>query len=78
MSPASTVLMTAVTARVAGCKRVVVCSPRPSPVTLAAAYVADADFLLAIGGALWTQNTSLPTLVGLASAGLCIAAKTKA
>eukprot|EP00966_Prymnesium_polylepis_P045956 1063682-Prymnesium_polylepis.1 len=32
----STVLMTAVTARVAGCQRVVVASPRPSDVTLAA------------------------------------------
>eukprot|EP00325_Prymnesiales_sp_UTEX-LB-985_P026150 CAMPEP_0174732052 /NCGR_PEP_ID=MMETSP1094-20130205/58695_1 /TAXON_ID=156173 /ORGANISM="Chrysochromulina brevifilum, Strain UTEX LB 985" /LENGTH=736 /DNA_ID=CAMNT_0015934513 /DNA_START=54 /DNA_END=2264 /DNA_ORIENTATION=+ len=47
----STVLMTAVTARVAGCKRVVVASPRPSNVTLAAAYIAEADVLLPIGGA---------------------------
>jgi len=47
----STVLMTAVTARVAGCKRVVVSSPRPSQVTLAAAYIAEADVLMPIGGA---------------------------
>ncbi len=47
----STVLMTAVTARVAGCSRVVVASPRPSPVTLAAAHVARADYLLPVGGA---------------------------
>ena len=47
----STVLMTAVTARIAGCKRVVVASPKPSNVTLAAAYVAQVDMLLPIGGA---------------------------
>ena len=47
----STVLMTACTARVAGCKRVVVASPRPSATTLAAAYVAEADYLMPIGGA---------------------------
>ena len=47
----STVLMTAVTARVAGCKRVVVASPRPSKTTLAAAYVAEADCLMPVGGA---------------------------
>ena len=47
----STVLMTAVTARAAGCERVVVASPRPSPITLAAAYIAKADMLVPIGGA---------------------------
>ncbi|KAL1525814.1 hypothetical protein AB1Y20_020653 [Prymnesium parvum] len=47
----STVLMTAVTARVAGVRRVVVASPRPADVTLAAAYVAGADALLPAGGA---------------------------
>ena len=47
----STVLMTAVTARIAGCKRVLVASPRPSDVTLAAAYVAEADALIPVGGA---------------------------
>jgi phosphoribosyl-ATP pyrophosphohydrolase/phosphoribosyl-AMP cyclohydrolase/histidinol dehydrogenase len=47
----SSVLMTAVTARVAGVQRVIVASPRPAPVTLAAAAVAGADLLLAAGGA---------------------------
>ncbi|KAJ0396488.1 hypothetical protein P43SY_004330 [Pythium insidiosum] len=47
----SSVLMTAVTARVAGVKTVVVASPRPAPATLAAAYLSDADFFLAVGGA---------------------------
>lgn len=47
----SSVIMTAVTARTAGVQRVVVASPRPSPVTQAAAYVAGADMLLCIGGA---------------------------
>jgi len=43
--------MTAVTARAAGVPRVWVASPRPSPVTLAAAAVAGADGLLRVGGA---------------------------
>ncbi len=47
----SSVLMTAVTARVAGVERVVVASPRPAPITLAAAHVAGADQLWGIGGA---------------------------
>ncbi len=47
----STVLMTAIPARVAGVTWVVVASPRPSVVTLAAAHVAGADALLAVGGA---------------------------
>lgn len=47
----SSVLMTAVTARVAGVKTVIVASPRPAPVTLAAASVAEADMLLQVGGA---------------------------
>lgn len=47
----STVLMTAVTAKVAGCEHVVVASPNPSDVILAAAYIAGADQVLAIGGA---------------------------
>jgi len=47
----SSVLMTAVTARVAGVREVLVASPRPAPVTLAAAAVAGADQLLAVGGA---------------------------
>ncbi len=47
----SSVLMTAVTARAAGVGEVWVASPRPAPVTLAAAAVAGADGLLAAGGA---------------------------
>ncbi len=47
----SSVLMTAVTARAAGVQTVWVASPRPAPITLAAAFVAKADALLAIGGA---------------------------
>lgn len=47
----SSVLMTAITARAAGVETVWVASPRPAPATLAAAYVADADGLLACGGA---------------------------
>lgn len=47
----SSVLMTAITARAAGVETVWVASPRPAPATLAAAYVADADGLIAIGGA---------------------------
>ncbi|MEM1032182.1 MAG: histidinol dehydrogenase [Myxococcota bacterium] len=47
----SSVLMTAVTARSAGVAQVWVASPKPSPVTLAAAAVAGADALLSVGGA---------------------------
>eukprot|EP01116_Phalansterium_solitarium_P019845 TRINITY_DN5696_c0_g1_i1.p1 TRINITY_DN5696_c0_g1~~TRINITY_DN5696_c0_g1_i1.p1 ORF type:complete len:904 (+),score=412.83 TRINITY_DN5696_c0_g1_i1:4982-7693(+) len=46
----SSVLMTAITARVAGVKSVYVASPRPAAVTVAAAYVAGADALIRIGG----------------------------
>jgi phosphoribosyl-ATP pyrophosphohydrolase/phosphoribosyl-AMP cyclohydrolase/histidinol dehydrogenase len=47
----SSVLMTVIPAWVAGVKTVWVASPRPTDVTLAAAAVAKADGLLAIGGA---------------------------
>lgn len=52
----STVLMMAVTARVAGVKRVVVASPpsangRPSEAVLAAAHLAGVDAVYAVGGA---------------------------
>ena len=47
----SSVLMTAVTARAAGVPSVWVASPRPSTVTLGAAYVAGADGFLCVGGA---------------------------
>jgi phosphoribosyl-ATP pyrophosphohydrolase/phosphoribosyl-AMP cyclohydrolase/histidinol dehydrogenase len=47
----SSVLMTVIPARVAGVDQVWVASPRPTLVTLAAAAVAGADGLLAVGGA---------------------------
>jgi len=47
----SSVLMTAITARTAGVASVWVASPRPAPITLAAAAVADVDGVLAAGGA---------------------------
>ncbi len=47
----SSVLMTVVTARAAGVETVIVASPRPRPITLAAAAVAGADRVLAVGGA---------------------------
>jgi phosphoribosyl-ATP pyrophosphohydrolase/phosphoribosyl-AMP cyclohydrolase/histidinol dehydrogenase len=46
----SSVLMTAVTARAAGVSTVWVASPRPTLATLAAAAIAGADALLAVGG----------------------------
>jgi phosphoribosyl-ATP pyrophosphohydrolase/phosphoribosyl-AMP cyclohydrolase/histidinol dehydrogenase len=47
----SSVLMTVLTARAAGVDSVWVASPRPAPITLAAAAVAGADGVLASGGA---------------------------
>ena len=47
----SSVLMTALTARVAGVGEVWVASPKPQPETLAAAALANADGVLAVGGA---------------------------
>lgn len=47
----SSVLMTAVTARAAGCNRVVVASPSAEPIMLAAAAIAGADEFLCVGGA---------------------------
>lgn len=47
----SSVLMTACTARAAGVQQIWVASPRPDAITLAAAAVAGADGLLAVGGA---------------------------
>ena len=47
----SSVLMTAVTARAAGVPRVVVATPDPGPLMVAAAAIAGADAVLAAGGA---------------------------
>ena len=47
----SSVIMTAVTARAAGCKKVILASPRPAAITLAAAYIAGVDDFLCVGGA---------------------------
>jgi len=47
----SSVLMTAVTARAAAVAEVWVASPRPTTITLAAAFVAGADAVLTVGGA---------------------------
>lgn len=47
----SSVLMTVIPARVAGVSQVWLASPRPTPETMAAAWVAGADGLLAVGGA---------------------------
>ena len=58
----SSVLMTVIPARVAGVKTVWVASPRPTPVTLAAAAVAGADGLLAVGGAQAIASLAFGTL----------------
>lgn len=47
----SSVIMTAVTARAAGCETVVLASPKPAPITLAAAHIADVDYFIGVGGA---------------------------
>ena len=47
----SSVLMTAITARVAGVTEVIVASPKPATLVLAAAAVAGADALVPVGGA---------------------------
>lgn len=47
----STVLMTAIPARTAGVRTVIVTTPRPSPEMLVAAEIAAADYVLTIGGA---------------------------
>jgi len=47
----SSALMTAVTARAAGVKTVVVASPKPTPLLCAAAFIGGADLLVPIGGA---------------------------
>jgi phosphoribosyl-ATP pyrophosphohydrolase/phosphoribosyl-AMP cyclohydrolase/histidinol dehydrogenase len=58
----SSVLMTVIPAWVAGVKTVWVASPRPTDVTLAAAAIAGADGLLAIGGAQAIASLAFGTL----------------
>ena len=58
----SSVIMTAVTARAAGVKRVVVASPRPTEVTMAAAYVAGADVLLKVRQPVGRAGLAAPQL----------------
>lgn len=43
--------MTVATARAAGCETVILASPRPAPITLAAAYISGVDQFLCVGGA---------------------------
>ena len=43
--------MTVVTARAAGCPYVILASPKPALITLAAAHVSGADIVLCVGGA---------------------------
>jgi histidinol dehydrogenase len=43
--------MTAVTARAAGCQTVILASPKPAPITLAAAHIAGVDTMMRLGGA---------------------------
>ena len=47
----SSVIMTAVTARAAGCDTVVLCSPKPAKITMAAAHLCGVDYMLSLGGA---------------------------
>ena len=47
----SSLLMTAVTARAAGVPTVLAASPKPGPLLLAAAHIANVDAVLAVGGA---------------------------
>ena len=47
----STILMTAVPARIAGCNKITLATPNPSDLMLATAAIAGADQVLAIGGA---------------------------
>jgi len=47
----SSVIMTAVTARMAGCDIVILASPKPATITKAAAYVCQVDVFLCVGGA---------------------------
>lgn len=67
----SSVLMTAITARAAGVAKVYVSSPRPALATLAAAHVADADGLLAVGGAMAIGALAYGVSVPVGSSSFC-------
>ena len=43
--------MTVATARAAGCEKVILASPRPAPITMAAAHISGVDQFLCVGGA---------------------------
>jgi histidinol dehydrogenase len=47
----SSVIMTAVTAKAAGCDTVILASPRPALITMAAGHIAGVDLFLCVGGA---------------------------
>ena len=47
----SSVIMTAVTARAAGCSNVILASPKPAQITKAAAHISNVDLFLCVGGA---------------------------
>ncbi|CAB9514032.1 Histidinol dehydrogenase [Seminavis robusta] len=47
----SSVVMTVATARAAGCEKVILASPKPAQITLAAAHIAGVDQFLCVGGA---------------------------
>lgn len=47
----SSVVMTVATARAAGCEKVILASPKPAPITLAAAHISGVDLFLCVGGA---------------------------
>lgn len=66
----SSVIMTAVTARAAGCQKVVLASPKPAPITLAAAYISGVDVFLCVGGA-QAIATMAYGIVGDGSVGRC-------
>ena len=64
----SSVLMTAIPARVAGVGEVIVASPKPAALALAAAAVAGADAVLAVGGAQAIAALALGVGVGACDA----------
>lgn len=70
----SSVLMTAVTARAAGCQTVILASPKPAPITKAAAYLAGVDVFLCVGGAqaVATMANGLSSGVGTAAASAAV------